>query len=146
MFRTLWVTALIMALIIPVAPVSAQQVAQQSPVAPMAVPDPSVVKPANPIRSDFLGQWQGDAEWDSHYYLTISSIDGEKVLGTMQIIPSIITNAPEEFEGKLVGNELTFTTVTTRRGARLELVDRELRGEGWNAKSARAFRIILRKL
>jgi hypothetical protein len=88
------------------------------------------------VRSALIGQWQGVAKTPVgalDYHLRIDKIDGEKVAGTLLVVPSRVYTGEEPFEGTLVGNTLRFTTTTTKRAATLTIDGDMMTGEGRGA-------------
>jgi len=67
------------------------------------------------------------------YQLTIKKIDGEKVAGTLLVVPSRVYQGEEPFEGTVAGNVLRFTTVTSKRTATLTIEGDVMNGEGLGA-------------
>ena len=84
-------------------------------------------------RPELIGQWRGIAKTPVgtlDYQLTINKIDGEKVAGTLLVVPSRVYTGEEPFEGTLVGSVLQFTTVKTERTATLTIEGNVMSGEG----------------
>jgi hypothetical protein len=87
-------------------------------------------------RSPLMGQWRGTARTpggDLEYRLTINKIDGDKVTGTLLVVPSRVYTGEEPFEGTLAGNILQFTTVKSKRRATLTIDGDVMEGEGRGA-------------
>lgn len=87
-------------------------------------------------RLDLIGQWRGIAKTpvgDLDYRLTIKNINGEKVTGTLLVVPSRVYQGEEPFEGTLAGNVLRFATVTSKRAATLTIEGDVMSGEGVGA-------------